>query len=92
MSRFEEKLAVYQGWVLFFMVALTLVSLLRHIGDVGVFFTVLGLHLFFGQAVYSYVKGRTIFMGGAIGYDASVLARRSGAVVAIVCFFMVFLF
>lgn len=92
MSGFEKKLAVYHGWVLFFMVTLALINLLRHIGDMGVFFTVLGLHLFFGQAVYSYVKGRTIFMGGAIGHDAPLLARRSGAVVAIVCFFMVFLF
>lgn len=93
MEGFEEKLYSYRWWILSIMTFASLITAARNIDDLKDFFIVIGLHAFFGQAVYCYVTGRTMFLGlGAVAENAPIIERRVMAVMALIFFMAVFFY
>jgi len=79
----ETTLRSYHWGVLAFLIILSSVSAFQHISNASDFFIALVLHAFFGRAVYCYVIGKAMFLGGVIEKDASRLERRVGALIAL---------
>lgn len=83
----------YQLLLLLLMSTASLINAFaRFAGDWKSFWTVLILQVFFGQAVFAYIRGTTIHVapGGRLSKDADPLGRAGVAALSLVIYFLAF--
>jgi hypothetical protein len=88
-----EFLRRYQLWLFLVMTTASLTNVFaRFVGDWKSFWTVLFLQVFFGQAVFAYIRGTTIQVapGGRLSKNADPLARAGVAALSLAIYFLAF--
>ncbi|OJT50163.1 hypothetical protein BSZ28_18420 [Pseudomonas moraviensis] len=83
----------HQLWLLLAMSTASLTNVFaRFVGDWKSFWTVLFLQVFFGQAVFAYIRGTAIQVapGGRLSKNADPLARAGVAALSLAIYFLAF--
>ena len=82
-----------QYWLLLLMTTASLLNVcIRFIGDWKSFWTVLLIQVFFGQAVFAFIRGAAIHVapGGRLSKDADPVGRAGLAAFSLAVYFLAF--